>query len=63
MVCVCHLVSSIVGLGRDVAGENLEDTGFARQFLTPHPQQSVLGRLTLEVEQIVIVQLAKGRGG
>ena len=39
-----------VDLRRDVAGENLEDTGLAGQLLAPHLQQGVFGRLALEVE-------------
>ena len=51
-----------VDLRRDVAGENLEDTGLAGQLLAPHLQQGVFGRLALEVEQVVVVQLAERRG-
>ena len=51
-----------VDLRRDVAGEHLKDAGLAGQLLAPHLQQRVFGRLALEVEQVVVVQLAERRG-
>lgn len=57
-----YLVSFAVWLSRDVAGENLKDTFFVLQLLPPHFQQSVFGRLALQVEEVVVVELAKRRG-
>lgn len=54
-----YLVSTGVGLPCDVVGENLKDALFVLQLLSPHLQQSVFRRLTLQVEQVIIVQFPK----
>lgn len=56
-----YLVSFAVWLSRDVTGENLIDTFFIHQLLPPHFQQSIFGRLALQVEEVVVVELAKSR--
>lgn len=54
-----YLVSFAVCLSRDVTGENLKDTFFIHQLLSPHFQQRIFGRLALQVEEVVVVELAK----
>lgn len=54
-------MSFAVWLSRDVAGENLVDALLILQLLPPHFQQCVFGRLALQVEEVVVVELAEGR--
>lgn len=58
-VYLWYLVSFAVCLSRDVTGEDLKDTFLVHQLLPPHFQQRIFGRLALQVEEVVVVELAK----
>lgn len=57
-------MSILVGLSTDVTRENLKNAFLTRQFFSPHLQKLLPGRLALQVEEIIVLQLPKGwRGG
>ena len=58
-----HLIAVLVGLSREVVGKDFKDTFFTGQLLPPHLQQLFLWGLALQVEEVVVLQLPKGRRG
>jgi len=53
-------VSILVGLSGDVTCENLKDAFLTSQFFSPHLQELLTGRLALQVEEVIVLQLPKG---
>ena len=56
-----HLHPRLVQLLPDVVAKDVPDVLLALQFLSPHLEQLHLGALAGKVEEVVVLQLAKGR--
>ena len=56
-------MSIAIGFPVQITLEDFKDVFLTSQFFSPHLLQFLLGGFALEVEEMVVLQVTKGRGG